>query len=230
MKKVRRTIVISITIIAILIVAIYLINFIDYTVSDNPYDWSSFASYFSGLMTPILSFVNILVILGLGKVVKDLGNEKQKHQAILSEYNNNSEWGDLKLKITPNATAEDNINSLHECLKRIEEQFRLFNNSDEECEKDLFDLARKAKLSRKAIQALHDVPYYENPFVNRMWELHNIGSNNIMAESKITLLQLKVNVYELMYKSEPDNEVIHNKYLEAQKELENYHKDSVLVD
>ena len=60
--------------------------------------------------------------------------------------------------------------------------------------------------------------------------MHNIAVPNVISYAQTSFLQLKVNVYNLMLAQEPDNEIIHAKLVSAQKELEDYHRDSMLAD
>lgn len=118
-----------------------------------------------------------------------------------------------------------------EChLARIEELFDDFRKSDERCENDFQELVERLGISKSANKSLSKIPYYENPFFSRMWEMHNIAVPNAISYAQTSFLQLKVNVYNLMLAQEPDNETIHAKLVSAQKELEDYHHDSILAD
>ena len=158
----------SIIIITILSVAIiilpYVICFHSAIFSRNPSDWTNFASYVNGLLTPVLMIINIIILIGVEKAVNSINVEKYLHKRRLSKNNNNQEFAEFAVKINPEATAEDNLRDLHKQFDRVEALFSAFELSDNDCEADLYKLARKAKLCKKAISALRNVPYYENPF------------------------------------------------------------------
>lgn len=223
---------IIIIIIAVLavIVGAYIFQFKEYPISKDPTDWNIFASYLNSLMNPVLTFVNIIVLLGVGQAVRGINHIKREHLSRLEAYNAYSRDNEYKVVINPNAKAEDNLNELEKQITQIEGLFESFRKSDERCEADLYQLAKRAGLSEEATQLLRDVPYYENPFVDRMWAPHNLGVNNTMTYVYSSFLQLKINVYELLLKENSKDNQLRTKYLHAQKELEKYHKVSMTCD
>ena len=46
------------------------------------------------------------------------------------------------------------------------------------------------------IRKYESVPYYENPFINRNWEMHNIGSKNRITKLKILLKHVEIKCFE----------------------------------
>ena len=229
MNKRTTPIVIIILLVAIIVVGLFIWNFHSSDISSNPADWSMFASYFNGILTPILTFINIMVLLGVGQSIRDISKENRRHKKRLQTYNN-SNYGDLKIGINPEATVEDNLKEMECHLARIEELFVEFKKSDERCENDFQELVERLGVSKSTNKSLSNIAYYENPFFNRMWEMHNIAVPNVISYAQTSFLQLKVNVYNLMLAQEPDNETIHAKLVSAQKELEDYHRDSMLAD
>lgn len=214
----------------VIITGLYIWKFHSIGPFDSPADWSTFASFFNGMLTPILSLINIVVLFGVGQTLHQISKDSRKHRAVLQSYNKNSEWGDLKYEINPNATVEDNLRDIEQSIKHMEKLFGMFQQSDELCEKDLYSLLEKVNANEKTVSALQNVPYYENPFVSRMWVFHNIAVPNAITMAQSTFLQLKVNVYELMAEQDPKNNLVYEKYISAQKELEEYHRDSSIVD
>ena len=49
-------------------------------------------------------------------------------------------------------------------------------------------------LERKGInpKIFDDIPYCENPFQNRNWEIHNLGISNRVARLKIDLMHMEI--------------------------------------
>lgn len=226
MKK--STIYIIIGISLFLIITIYVFNFHKTQISTNPEDWNSFASYINGMITPILAFINILILMEVKNAVSDIDVFQKKHKKKLRAHNRHLR--DFQLKINENNSIEDNLRILDDNINQISELFEDFHHADEQCEQDLYELTKKAKLSAKSIKLLKDVPYYENPFVNRMWEMHNIGVSNTMTETIKNILQLKVNTYQLMVTNNPADQSLLKKYKSAQKDLEDYIENAGLVD
>lgn len=65
---------------------------------------------------------------------------------------------------------------------------------------------------------LEKIPYYENPFINRNWLMHNIGRPNFFSHISLCVNQLKVKTIEELLKSNPKNK-------ELKAILEVYRKD-----
>lgn len=213
----------------VLIVLPYLLMFYQNGISGNPTDWSSFATYLNGLIVPILSFVNILVLLSVRQAVSNISVEKYEHNKTLREYNK-KDLGGFKVEIDTNLTIEDNLHNLESHIATIEELFKDLYESDQHCEQDLYELFKMAKLSKKSIDAIKRIPYYENPFVDRMWETHSLAVNNTLTYTITELLQIKVKIYELLLYKDSNNSELHDKYIAAQKELEDFHESSMIYD
>ena len=181
----------------VLVVGAYVVNFHEGSISMNTSDWNNFGSYINGLMAPILMFINIIVLLNIKNAVSEIGKMNSVHRNKLIHYNENM-VNDFKIQVNPDATAEDNLSAIQSQMATIQELFDEFRESDMRCMTDLDELAKKAKLCNRTIKKIHDVPYYDNPFMNRMWELHNIKANNTMSNIYMHFLQLKVNVFSFV--------------------------------
>lgn len=213
----------------VLVVGAYVVNFHGGSISMNTSDWNNFGSYINGLMAPLLMFMNILVLMNINNEISKIGKMNSVHRNKLLHYNNTMDK-DFKIQVNPDATAEDNLSAIQSQLATIQELFDEFRESDEHCMTDLDELAKKARICKRTINKMHDVPYYENPFINRMWELHNIKANNTMLSIYMHLFQLKVNVFRLLNETDPDNKDFIEKLAKAMKELEDFHKKSMYVD
>lgn len=67
------------------------------------------------------------------------------------------------------------MQSAKRAIDGIENLLESFRESDESLLQDLRELLGKSGLDSGGIDS---VPYYENPFFNRNWEYHNLGSAN----------------------------------------------------
>ena len=214
---------------AIIITIAYVINFKGFNISKSPSDWSDFSSYISGLLTPFLTFINILVLVGVKNTIDNISGEHKRHTQRLIEFNKNKS-NEYKLHINPNATIEDNLNSLEMHLESIQVFFDTFRTSDINCIKDLYDLAEKANLDKKSIQNIKNIPYKENPFSCRNWESHNLGVRNTMSDAYKELYQLKVNLYKLICEINPEDKKNVQKHRNAIENLEKYLKEAHIAD
>lgn len=88
-------------------------------------------------------------------------------------------------------TCQENI----DYLSSLHDSFR---ESDERLQVDFEHL-----LERKGIdpKLFCDIPYYENPFQNRNWGLHNLGIPNRMQRLKIDLMHMEIKYIEEFLKT-----------------------------
>lgn len=59
---------------------------------------------------------------------------------------------------------------------------------------------------------LEQIPYYENPFYEPNWEIHNLGRNNLMREVKMYFYALVVRVLEKIALYDPSDTVLLEKW------------------
>jgi hypothetical protein len=72
--------IVTITILLIIPLVVYIINFWNFDISNNHQDWYLFSNYFSGISLPILSFANVIVIIWLAISVANLDNDRKEKE------------------------------------------------------------------------------------------------------------------------------------------------------
>lgn len=112
-------------------------------------------------------------------------------------------------------------------LARLEKVLDYLNNSYDHLDQDTKSLLMKLGVG---VEAYANLPYYENPFVNRDWEMRVLGLNNWMLETRGMLTQLKVKVLELLNVRCPNDEVLQTQLHQAKEELVKFISNSVLYD
>lgn len=101
------------------------------------------------------------------------------------------------------------------------------SDSSETLENDLKCLFDKAGLDYSKIEK---IPYYENPFVSRNWEYHNIGLPNLFSNLIMKLFQLRVKTFETLIKINPKNRELKLELEQYKKEFEKHYGTSYHVD
>lgn len=101
------------------------------------------------------------------------------------------------------------------------------SDSSELLRSDLKTLIEKVGLD---LSIFDNVPYYENPFENRNWEMHNIGRPNFFSHISLCINQLKVKTVEELLKSNPENKELKVLLVEFRKEFESEYDNSYYVD
>jgi hypothetical protein len=124
------------------------------------------------------------------------------------------ELDNLKIKRDFNRTLIELFLELEDHIKTIENYCDMTaeSDSDEILNRDLQKLLSKANLDFNKLQ---EVPYYENPFTNRNWEMHNLGRPNFFSHLSLCVSQLEVKVIEELHKCYPEN-------LELKEQLEKF--------
>ena len=95
------------------------------------------------------------------------------------------------IEVKPKRSGIDVFEELRARTRDIEDLLEHYRRSDELVLEELKDFLKRLDYD---VAALESVPYYENPFVNRNWEFHNIGSRN-----RLLHLQTLQRYAELLY-------------------------------
>ena len=98
----------------------------------------------------------------------------------------------------------------------------------DECLKQDFVLL----LSKKGIQPelFDDVPYYEHPFENRNWEMHNLGTPNWLQRLRIDLAHIEVKYLEEYLKTNSEDRKARSSFEQAKELLKEYAGTAMHVD
>jgi hypothetical protein len=121
-------------------------------------------------------------------------------------------------------------------LEELEEHFQRVmsycdacadSDNDQKLQEDMALLLTKAGIN---MELLEQVPYYENPFINRNWELHNIGRPNFNSHFKLILHQLRVKITEELLISDPTNENLKDRLKKFRDEFDDNYSNSYYVD
>lgn len=101
------------------------------------------------------------------------------------------------------------------------------SDADQRLKEDLSLLLTKAGVKK---EVLEQVPYFENPFVNRNWDMHNIGRRNFNSHFKLILHQLRVKVSEELLIAYPANEEFKGLLNKFRDEFDNNYSNTYFVD
>lgn len=124
-------------------------------------------------------------------VVSQVRREMESYWSALTRIQGEHAVPDLAVEMEPTAIGTDVFQGVHQQLKRIEALLKHYKLSDEAAPEDLRALLRRLDFD---VTPLESLPHSENPFEARNWELHNLGSPNIVMDMRA--LQLHA---ELLY-------------------------------
>jgi len=136
---------------------------------------------------------------------------------------------DLKIERDFNSGIFDLINELDAWIQEIQKYCDICARSDsrEILNHDLEEIFTKLKLDYNQIQ---EIPYYENPFVNRNWEMHNLGNPNLFSHTSLCLNQLKVKITEELSANDPNNKELRKLLKEYRESFEEDYNNSYYYD
>lgn len=119
------------------------------------------------------------------------------------------------------------IKSIRESVKGIRNLLDLCEESDNNLLNDFNKLLKKKNIDDKLFI---DIPYYENPFFNRNWELHNLGKPNWFKRLEIDLVHFEILFYQEYIKLNKEDHVVKDKFEKLKREFEDLAKIAIHVD
>lgn len=119
--------------------------------------------------------------------------------------------------VSANSSFFDVFQELNGHIDWVMKTFDHLNKSEDELPKDLKNLFGKLGLDA---QLLEKIPYYENPFENRNWEIRKIGFHNITTDLKTSLAQIEIKFLEEYLKTHPEDGIGRSRLEVAKKEFE----------
>lgn len=133
----------------------------------------------------------------------------------------------LAMDVKGDSNFFDVIASAHDAVNGIENLLEIFHQSDELLKEDF-----EALLSMKSIspELFNDIPYYQQPFENRNWEEHNLGTPNWLQRLRIDLVHLEVKYLEEYLKTHVNNLKAKSSFEKAKEKLKAYAKTAMHVD
>ena len=131
---------------------------------------------------------------------------------------------DFKIKIEPNTDIHTLIDNIVVCFKHLEDFFSIMAESDEKLPTDLKVLCERTGVNYSLFEK---IPYWENKFENRLWEIHSLGVHNVSNHLKMYFLQFCVNIFAELSKYES---AYYNILQEYKNKLEDHHKHNYYLD
>lgn len=133
----------------------------------------------------------------------------------------------LAMEINGDNSFFDVMASAYEAVEGIQNLLESFHNSDEELKSEFETLLSKKNIAKELFD---DIPYYENPFENRNWEFHNLGTPNWLQRLRIDLAHIEVKYLEEYLKTNSNDFVANASFEKAKKLLRGYAETAMHVD
>lgn len=133
----------------------------------------------------------------------------------------------LAMEVNGQASFDEVIADAHNAVSGIEALLNRLRESDEALVEDLNILLELKNIPESTFT---DVPYYQNPFENRNWESHNLGTPNWLLSLRIALTHIEVKYLSEYLKTNSNDNSARNKLDMAKQKLESYAVSAMHVD
>ena len=127
-------------------------------------------------------------------IVSQVEREMESYWSTLIRLQEAHSVPDLAVELKPGRSGTRVFKDLRAKIKDVEALLEYYRESDERAPEELKTFLQTLGYD---LTLLELVPYYENPFENRNWEHHNLGSPNVLLD--LRTLQLYA---ELLYLTE----------------------------
>ncbi|MGR5150120.1 hypothetical protein ACQKP8_26690 [Photobacterium alginatilyticum] len=162
--------------------------------------------------------------------LQKLVNEMQTYWSNLDRLNQVEHYDidtGLAMEVNGQANFQDIINDAREAVSGLEGLLERLHQSDEKLNDDFLHLLNLRGIPESVFS---DVPYYENPFENRNWESHNLGTPNWLLKLRIALTHLEVKYLSEYLKTNSNDNTARAKLDSAKSKLEEYAISAIHVD
>lgn len=112
-------------------------------------------------------------------------------------------WHEMSMEFISHLNTSEILKKYEEDFLGLSQMLDYIHESYDRLEPDLYDLLDKVNLDKSK---LDQIPYYENPLINRDWEYVNIGFHNWKTALQRDFYNIKVRLleYECQRNNDPD--------------------------
>ena len=145
----------------------------------------------------------------------------------LNKYDHIYADSELAMEIDANSPHSKVLESAESAVGGIENLLIMLRESDEQLIDDLKSLLKLLNIN---IKELNKIEEFENPFFQRNWDLHNLGTPNWTQRARIDLVHLEVKYLELYLKVNIDDPDAAREFEVAKAKLREYAESAMHVD
>jgi len=140
-----------------------------------------------------------------------------KYWAEVERVNQNEHVApDFSVPINANRSPKELFATLYKAASDLEHFTDVLREWDYSLNEELRSFLIKAGYDPTSYDA---IPYYENPFANRAWEIHNLGIPNRFTDLRVCILQVEVRFLEEYLKTHANDGAAALRFNEAKDEL-----------
>lgn len=134
---------------------------------------------------------------------------------------------DLAMEVNGKSNFFEIMLSAYDAVTGIQHLLESLQASDEKLQQDFDDFVLRKGISN---ETFNDIPYYENPFENRNWDIHNLGTPNWLQRLRIDLTHIEIKYFEEYLKTNSNDLVAKAKFEKAKEIFKEFAKTAMHVD
>lgn len=174
----------------LIIVITFICNFNNSSISQDGKDWQAFGAYFSGMLSPVLAFINIIVLIALKSTVESFKVNNSDNDYLEFIKRNNQE--DDAIQLTKSRSVDYISRDIGNKLDELREVMNDLNKSDETLNEDVKELLLRLNANIAEYEGLSSE---QKPFISRNFELVNLKLRNSLNNLEARFLQLMYIIY-----------------------------------
>lgn len=147
-------------------------------------------------------------------MIKQIEDEMTYYWRRINQLRDEDSSG-LMIEIDTTSGFEDIVNDVNSHLDYLFEALERIANSNDSLYDDVLVLFEKLNYQKERFE---QIPYYENPLINRNWELLNLGTLNAVNVMRLRLKQLGLKYFEQVVINDVQN-------IDAKYKLESLKRD-----
>lgn len=115
----KKQIYILVAISTVVILLPYILQFMGSGVSSNTADWSNFSTYISGLIMPILTIANLMILVNVNNSIKGNNDKRDNLYKILKRQMEKGDFAEFRVDIEKQESVEESLAILDEKVKDV---------------------------------------------------------------------------------------------------------------
>lgn len=115
----KKTIYILVAISTVAIFLPYILQFMGSEVSSNTADWSNFSTYINGLLMPILTIANLMILVNVNNSIKGNNDKREKLYKILKSQMEKGDFAEFRVDVEKQESVEESLAILDEKVKDV---------------------------------------------------------------------------------------------------------------
>lgn len=115
----KKTIYILVAISTVAILLPYILQFMGSEVSSNTADWSNFSTYINGLIMPILTIANLMILVNVNNTIKGNNDKREKLYKILKRQKGKGDFAVFRVDVEKQESVEESLAILDEKVKDV---------------------------------------------------------------------------------------------------------------